>query len=228
MREVQITAEGLDLIKRYEGFRSTAYRDAVGVWTIGFGHTSMAGEPHVKPGLTISRETATEILARDVNLFAQGVRQALTVQISDQQFSALVSFAYNVGLGNFRKSSVLTAVNRNDLAAVPRRLSLWTKAGGRVLPGLVKRRAAEAALFVDHDSKSDLEGARQPIEPIQGKPAAHSRTVWSALLAALLAAAQGCYAASFKTALALLTIAIIGCAFFIIYERLKKSREEGL
>jgi lysozyme len=144
---MKMTREGLDLIKAFEGFRSRAYRDAVGVWTIGYGHTSMAGKPEVKAGMEISRAEAEIILARDVDVFADGVRRHVRVVLNDQQFSALVSFAYNVGVGALAKSGVLAAANRGDFAAVPRRLALWNKAGGRVLPGLVKRRAAEAQLF---------------------------------------------------------------------------------
>lgn len=144
---MKMTEEGLALIRQFEGFREAAYRDAVGVWTIGYGHTSMAGPPVVTPGLRISREQGADILACDVDLFARGVAAALSVPLNDAQFSSLVSFAYNVGLGNFRKSSVLRAVNAGDFAAVPKRLNLWVKAGGRTLPGLVKRRVAEGALF---------------------------------------------------------------------------------
>lgn len=144
---MKMTNEGLDLIKEFEGWRGDAYRDAVGVWTIGYGHTSMAGEPKVVPGMTITKAEGVEILRRDVEKFADGVRKLLTVELTDNQFSALVSFAYNVGLGNFRKSSVLQRVNNKDFAAVPRRLQLWTKADGKTLPGLVRRRAAEAKMF---------------------------------------------------------------------------------
>ena len=145
---MRMTEEGLALIRRSEGFRANAYRDATGIWTIGYGHTSMAGLPEVREGLVITRAEAQKILARDVEMFAAGVAKALRVSVTDTEFSALVSFAYNVGLAGFERSSVLKAVNDGDREAVPRRLQLWVKAGGQVLPGLVKRRAAEAALFI--------------------------------------------------------------------------------
>jgi GH24 family phage-related lysozyme (muramidase) len=144
---MRVNDAGLKLIRAAEGFRGRAYRDAVGIWTIGYGHTSMAGPPAVHEGLTITAEAGEKILARDVENFARGVEGALTVTLNDNEFSALVSFAYNVGLGNFRKSSVLKAANAGDREAVARRLQLWVKAGGKTLPGLVKRRAAEAQLF---------------------------------------------------------------------------------
>ncbi len=145
---MRITEEGLALIKRFEGFRARAYRCPAGVWTIGYGHTGAAGPPTVAAGMVISRAEAEEILRRDVDGFARDVETSLRVALDDRQFSALVSFAYNVGITNFRKSSVLAYVNAGDLAAVPGRLQLWNKAKGRVLPGLVKRRAAEAELFL--------------------------------------------------------------------------------
>jgi lysozyme len=219
---MQMTEEGLALIRQFEGFRSQAYRDAVGVWTIGFGHTAMAGPPEVKPGMTVSRREGEAMLKRDVARFADGVRGRLTVQLSPQQFSALVSFAYNVGLGNFARSSVLKAANARDLNAVPRRLALWNKAGGRVLPGLVRRRAAEGALF------ASAKGARlaAPPEPPKGKALARSRTVWAALLATLASLGQA--AASRDTYAILLLVAVLAAAGFIIFDRFRKSQEEGV
>jgi lysozyme len=147
VRTMKISEQGLELIRQFEGLRLNAYRDAGGIWTIGYGHTSAAGQPHVEQGMSITREEATRILARDAAQFANGVARRVHVEISQAQFDALVSFAYNVGLGNFERSSVLKAVNARDFAAVPRRLALWTKAVGKTLPGLVRRRAAEGALF---------------------------------------------------------------------------------
>ena len=222
---MQMTEEGLELIKQFEGFRARAYRDAVGVWTIGYGHTSMAGAPEVRPAMEITAEEAANILRRDVDSFARGVRDAVKVPLTDAQFSALVSFAYNVGLGNLRKSSVLAAVNRGDFTVVPRRLQLWTKAGGRVLPGLVRRRAAEAAFFASQAGAAPLPA---PVEQPVAKPVTQSRTIWSALAALALAVVQAWLSASLKLAgiavLVLLSLAL----GIIIYERWKKLKEEAL
>lgn len=144
---MHMTEEGLALIRRFEGFRGEAYRCPAGIWTIGYGHTSNAGPPRVGPGMTMSEAEAARILAQDVERFATGVRAALTREVSPEQFSALVSFAFNVGIGAFRSSSVLKAVNAGDFGAVPDRLALWVKAKGKTLPGLVRRRAAEGAMF---------------------------------------------------------------------------------
>lgn len=145
---MKMTEEGLALIRRFEGFRDTAYRCPAGVWTIGYGHTAQAGPPKVIAGMKISEAEARRILAADAARFADEVRAALTREVSDAQFSALVSFAFNVGGGALRSSSVLAAANAGRFDEVPGRLRLWVKAGGRVLPGLVKRREAEAALFM--------------------------------------------------------------------------------
>ena len=142
---MHMTEEGLALIRRFEGFRGEAYRCPAGIWTIGYGHTSNAGPPRVSARMTMSEAEARRVLADDVERFATGVRAALTREVSPQQFSALVSFAFNVGLGAFRASSVLRAVNGGDFDAVPGRLGLWVKARGRTLPGLVRRRAADPA-----------------------------------------------------------------------------------
>ena len=173
---MNITHDGLALIRRFEGFRAKAYLDAAGVWTIGYGHTSAAGAPHVRSGMKITRKEGERILGRDIAIFASGVQSLLARPLSESQFSALVSFAYNVGLENFRKSSVLRAVNAGDFAAVPRRLSLWVKCRGRVLSGLVRRRAAEAAMFIEAAPQSPRARYKVPvedfgatIEPVPGK-----------------------------------------------------------
>lgn len=230
---MKMTREGLALIKLFEGFKAKAYRCAAGMWTIGYGHTSVSGAPEVKAGMKVSREEASAILARDVERFAEGVRKVVAVTLTDQQFSALVSFAYNAGLGAFRSSSVLKAVNQGDQAAVPRRLSLWVKAGGRVLPGLVKRRAAEAALFA---GDGEEEAVQAPVEAVKGKSAHRSTTNLAAVLSAI-AGTVSALAASFKEmtgalggpiiSAALIAI-VIAASIWIVRERMMKSREEGV
>jgi GH24 family phage-related lysozyme (muramidase) len=192
-----VNSAGFALIKAYEGFRAKAYLCPADVWTIGYGHTSMAGPPDVKRGMQITRDEAERILIEDTGKFAARVQALIRGSLNDNQFSALVSFAYNVGVGAFRDSSVLRAVNAGDLAAVPRRLALWVKAGGRTLPGLVKRRASEGQLFMrppgsvalfddvmalptDHE-RQEMDNARGLIDAMEGKAMARSSTVWSAI-----------------------------------------------
>lgn len=144
---MKTNSAGRELIKKFEGVRLKAYVCPAGVLTIGAGHTSAAGPPAVTRGMTITAEEADAILARDLAKFEKHVSSRLTRKVNANQFSALVSFCFNVGGGNFDKSSVLKAVNEGRFKDVPARLALWNKGGGKVLAGLVKRRAAEGALF---------------------------------------------------------------------------------
>ncbi len=202
---MKVNTAGLDLIKLSEGFMAKAYPDpgtGGDPWTIGYGHTSLAGPPMVRKGDVITRPAAERVLATDVDKFSRGVAALIRAKLNDNQFSAIVSFAYNVGLGNLRKSSVLAAVNAGRLDLVPPRLMTWTKAAGRVLPGLVRRRAAEGALFtaavgqslmaaqlVSYDASEVAEmrevSARGAdfgaIDPAQGKSLLNSSTVRNAV-----------------------------------------------
>lgn len=217
--------ELFELLRRFEGWSGKAYRCPAGVWTIGYGHTSKAGPPPVKPGDTVSREGAELILRADAERMAEEVARLVKVPLTTAQFSALVSFAFNVGIGNFRGSSVLAAVNRGDFDAVPRRLMLWVKADGHTLPGLVKRRAAEAELFAGHGSD---EIPRNPdvLSPSQGKAPRQSSTIAAALLSAIAALAAASKPGTIITAVLLLIV--IAASGWIIRERLRKRKMEGI
>jgi GH24 family phage-related lysozyme (muramidase) len=240
---VKVNEQGLALIRKFEGLRTSAYRDAAGVWTIGYGHTSMAGPPRVGRGMKITRRDAASILARDLAGFAEGVASLVRVPLSDSQFSALVSFAYNVGLENFRKSSVLRAVNAGDCCAVSRRLSLWVKAGGRVLPGLINRRAAEAALFMKGTAETvsaDLGNGRSmkraSVEPLQGRAMHRSSINLAAALSAVTGVVSSLAAGvsdlagivDGRTLAIAAALVIVSAAIWIIRERRLKSSEEGI
>ncbi len=148
----------LALIRRFEGLRLRAYRDAAGVWTICYGHTASAGPPRVTPGMRLSEAECDRILRHDVRMVAGRVASILGANgmnaLNANQFGALVSFAYNVGIGNFRRSSVLRAVRAGRMDDVPRLLLRWTKARDpktgrlRTLRGLVRRRRAEGRLWL--------------------------------------------------------------------------------
>ncbi|MBK3870977.1 lysozyme [Stutzerimonas frequens] len=133
---------GLDLIKSFEGLRLSAYKDVVGVVTIGYGTTS-----GVKMGDTITKERAEELLREDVKRFEQQVQRLVKVPLTQGQFDALVSFVYNLGAGNLSNSTLLRLLNAGDYAGAGAQFERWNKAGGKVLAGLVRRRAAERALF---------------------------------------------------------------------------------
>lgn len=133
---------GLDLIKKYEGCRLTAYKCPAGVWTIGYGHTN-----GVKKGQKISRKQAENFLREDIGKFENGVKKAVSVRLTQNQFDALVSFTYNVGLGAFKTSTLRRKLNAGDYAGASKEFLKWNKAGGVVLDGLKRRRNAEKALF---------------------------------------------------------------------------------
>jgi lysozyme len=220
----KISAQGYELIQQFEGLRTRSYRDSIGVWTIGYGHTTAAGPPSVTSGMQITEAEAQDILRRDVAMFEKGVARLVTVPLTNDQFSALVSFAYNVGLGNFERSSVLKSANAKDFDSVPRRLSLWTKAGGRILPGLIRRRAAEAALFAS--GNDGLQG--RPDRQATGKSPMQSRTILAALIAAVAAVLHGVITLSEAALPWLLLALIITSAAVIIHQRLLKLKQEGL
>lgn len=139
-------AKGLRLIKEFEGLSLVAYQDAVGVWTIGYGTTR-----GVYPGMRITLEQAEEFLRRDLQRFESAVNQLVRVPLNADQFSALVSFVYNVGEGAFADSTLLAKLNRGDYDGASDEFLRWVYAGGRVLPGLERRRRAERALFRGED-----------------------------------------------------------------------------
>jgi GH24 family phage-related lysozyme (muramidase) len=144
---MKISNSGLELIKEFEGLRLKAYKCPAAVWTIGYGHTSAAGEPNVLTGMIISKDEAEAILRRDVVQYENGVRSRVTVPIAQGQFDALVSFAYNAGVGALQKSTLLKKVNAGKFDEVPAEFMKWTRGGGKELPGLVRRRRAEVKLW---------------------------------------------------------------------------------
>lgn len=152
MNELKTSQKGIELIKKFEGCKLTAYRDSVGVWTIGFGHTK-----DVKADMVITAEQAEQFLKDDVVYFENGVNKllkTLKAQVTQNQFDALISFAFNLGLGNLRKSTlakklyVMQQNDRNSVQDVADEFPRWNKAGGQVLTGLTHRRNAERALFL--------------------------------------------------------------------------------
>ncbi|WP_313284644.1 lysozyme [Stutzerimonas kunmingensis] len=134
--------KGLDLIKSFEGLRLSAYKCPADVWTIGYGTT--AG---VKPGQNITKERAEELLREDVKRFEAQVLRLVKVPLTQGQHDALVSFVYNLGAGNLSNSTLLRLLNAGDYAGAAAQFDRWNKAGGKVLAGLARRRAAERALF---------------------------------------------------------------------------------
>lgn len=139
-----MTKEGIELIKHFEGCRLEAYRCPAGVLTIGYGHTQGVTE-----GMTITQEEADELLKRDLLSFEVNVRGCVIPNLNDHQIDALTSFAYNVGMGNLRRSTLLRIINRGGATEeeIRRQFNRWVYAGKKVLPGLKRRRQAEADLY---------------------------------------------------------------------------------
>ena len=140
---MKTSEKGIKLITEFEGFRGKAYVCPAGILTIGFGFTL-----GVQPGDTITKEQAKRRLARELESYEAAVMRACTNEPNQNEFDALVCFAFNVGAAGMAKSSVIKAHNRGDHQAAARAFSLWNKAGGKVWPGLTRRRAAEAALYL--------------------------------------------------------------------------------
>lgn len=144
---MNISADGINLIKKFEGVSLVAYLCPAGVWTWGYGHTSAAGEPLVTKGMTGTIQRANEVLRRDLVKFEDALNRLVKVDLEQHQFDALCSFIFNIGEGAFEKSTLLKKLNRGQYGAVPAELMKWTKARGKELPGLVRRRREEAAMW---------------------------------------------------------------------------------
>lgn len=144
-------SNGLLLVKSFEGLRLNAYRDAVGIWTIGYGTTR-----GVRPGMRISEDEAENFLQQDLSRFEQAINDAVKVPVNDNQFSALACFTYNVGSGAFRSSTLLRMLNQSDIRGAADQFLRWNRAGGRVLAGLTRRRNAERSLFLGQDFRKFL------------------------------------------------------------------------
>ncbi len=145
---MRLDKQGYDLIKQFEGCKLTAYQDSVGVWTIGYGSTYYENMQKVKKGDKVSQQRANEIFEFVANRFARNVDDIITSQPSQNQFNAVVSLAYNIGLGNFQKSTLLKKLNRNpNDKTIKDEFMKWINAGGKPLQGLINRRKKEAGIY---------------------------------------------------------------------------------
>lgn len=148
----RINDAGLALVKRFEGLELTAYRCPAGILTVGFGSTG----PHVKPGMTITEAEAERLLKEDLDRFERGVDLLVNATpTTDNQFSAMVSLAYNIGFGDpakgipgFKTSTVLKRHKLGNRLGASRAFGMWNRAGGKILTGLIRRREEEAKLYL--------------------------------------------------------------------------------
>ena len=143
---MKTSIEGLALIKKFEGLELEAYKCAAGVWTIGYGHTK-----DVQPGDVWSESHADHMLEVELEEFEAYINNNVTAPLSQNQFDALVSWVYNLGPANLKASTMLKVLNSGDYEGVPAQIKRWNKAGGKVLEGLIRRREAEALLFIGRD-----------------------------------------------------------------------------
>lgn len=166
-----INQNGLDLVKSFEGLYTDAYLCPAGVATIGYGHTA-----NVELGQSITAQEAEDILQDDMQKFAVAVEKTIRVELNDNQFSALVSFAFNCGASSLRASTLCRKLNAGDYDCVPSELARWVKATDprtgkkRSLAGLVRRRAAEGTLFIKPMNEIENSLSEQMPQKIDAEP----------------------------------------------------------
>jgi lysozyme len=145
---MEVNKAGKDLIKRFEGCKLKAYRCPSLLWTIGYGNTFYEDGTKVKEGDVITQERAEQLFDLIVNDFAEQVDALVKSNVTENNFAAIVSFTFNVGVGNLKKSTLLKKVNANPKdPSIPAEFKKWTRANNVVLKGLVRRREAEAKLY---------------------------------------------------------------------------------
>jgi len=236
---------GLDnLLKKFEGCKLKAYRCPANVCTIGYGHTNGAGAPMVNDGMTITQAQAENILKLDIVKYEIAVMDLVKVKLTQNQFDVLTDFAYNAGVGNLKSSTMLKKVNAGDLDAVPAELMKWTKGGGKVLPGLVRRRQAAGAWWIAQDHAHDEQEDRAEPDAPPKRTMADSKQGNAAVLTAGLGglgiakevASQAQEASDTANQLAglfanpnfLIMLAVVGLAAAIWFWRKKHMDEHGV
>lgn len=239
---MRMSQAGLDTVKEFEGLRLKAYKCPAGVWTIGYGHTSEAGKPKVNAELVITKEDAEDILKRDLVQYEDCVREQVQIGITQSQFDALVDFTYNVGVGQFARSTLLKRVNAGRFDEVPAEFMKWTRGGGRELPGLVRRRRAEVKLWRGLDTEKPIsvdEARAEPDQPKARKSITQSKEANAAVVAGglgTIAVVQevlpmvregGDLLGSLSPTILILVV-IIAAAAAVWYFRKQRLDEEGL
>lgn len=139
-----VTETGVALIKQFEGFSPTPYLCPAGYWTVGYGHVIKSEYAYPDP---ITEDHASQILKTDIEAAERAVLRLINVPLTDGQFDALVSFTFNLGGGALQRSTLRKKANREEHDEAADEFRKWVYAGGRKLPGLIRRRAAEAELY---------------------------------------------------------------------------------
>ena len=143
---MNISQEGIALIKKFEGCELEAYKCAAGVWTIGYGSTK-----GVKEGDTIEQEDADKLLNEEMSEYEGYINDMVKVPLKQNEFDSLVSWVFNLGPTNLKNSTLLRVLNEGKYHEVPEQIKRWNKVNGKVNEGLVKRRKSEALLFECQD-----------------------------------------------------------------------------
>lgn len=232
-----VNTETKKLIKEFEGLRLKAYKCSAGKWTIGYGHTSAAGEPAVYEGMVITKREAERIFDRDIEQFASKIRPLFKVELTPNQFGACVSLAYNIGIGAFAKSSVLRFINNRKFEDAADAFLLWnkvTKDGKKVVEkGLTRRRAAEAALFKADEVIQHKEVVRIPDVPECKKMVTSTTNIATTVTAAAGVSAAvkevvdnttSIFSTGNLVTLCLILVVLAGAAW-VIRERWNKARD---
>lgn len=153
---MKISKLGLNLVRHFEGMYLRGYKCPANVWTIGYGHTGLVDGKPIHGNMIITEEKAIELLQQDMTVFENAVKDSVKVPLTQNQFDALVSFAFNVGAGALRNSTLLKLLNQGKYEEVPAQFLRWNKGGGKVLAGLTRRRKAEGHLFVTGELKTQF------------------------------------------------------------------------
>lgn len=145
---MKMSDSGLALLRQFESCQTRAYRDCAGVWTIGYGWTQPVDGVSIHPGMTISKTRAEDLLQQGIGFYERAVEYLVTVPLSQRQFDALVDFVWNVGVNALTHSTLLRRLNAGDVQGAADEFLRWNRAGGKVLPGLTRRRQAEREKFL--------------------------------------------------------------------------------
>lgn len=227
---MKTSSKGLKAIIDFEGFRENAYQDVVGIWTIGYGFIK-----GVSKGDKMTREQADRRLIAELKSYEEAVWIATGGNATQNQFDALVSFTWNVGKAGMAKSTVIKAHDRGDHQSAARAFGLWNKAGGKVWPGLTRRRAAEAAAYLEIEPGEAVQEMPQGVDPEtkMGTSQINIGSTVAAGSAGLVAVTQSVSSmTAFKTSieglgtwlLPVLCLVIIAAAGFVIWQRIQQRK----
>lgn len=143
---LHISSKGLQLIKEFEGYSSTIYKDSANLPTIGYGHLILPHEKHsFQNGITSTEAEA--LLKADLSVAEKAISLLIKAPLTQNQFDSLVSLTFNLGSGALQRSTLRAKINRQEHESVPAEFLRWVYAGGKIVPGLIRRRKAEAELY---------------------------------------------------------------------------------